>query len=121
MAGKVYITQEPTRRNRNTGALEATIDFTPASRYGELQEPMLPPGNVMLSPAPMIAKLRHDLRNFDDDDYLIPVGDPTAMAAAPSICAHFNNGRYTILKWDRATRSYIAVKIDITGRATNGL
>lgn len=108
----VYIVQEPVRRNRTTGELEAAFDLTPAAAYGDLQI-LLPPGNVMLSSKPMTDKLTHALRKFTDDDYLLAIGDPTAYATATAIAAKHNMGRYKLLKWDRESRAYISVSFAI--------
>ena len=112
MNSTVYIVQEPQRRDRITGEFVPTFDLTPAAVYGDLKV-ILPPGNVMLSPAPMIAKLKHELRNFCDDDYLLAVGDPAAMTTAAAIAAKFNRGKYALLKWDREARAYITIPIEI--------
>lgn len=112
MRPTVYIPQEPVRRNRATGHLEPAFDLTPAAVYGDLQV-LLPSGNVMLSSKPMTDKLTHALRHFNDDDFLLAIGDPTAYATAVAIAAKHNMGRYTLLKWDRESRAYIAVSFAI--------
>ena len=112
MQPTVYIVQEPTRRNRNTGQMESTFDLTPAAAYGDLKV-MLPPGNVMLSSKPMSDKLKHELRNFNDNDFLLAIGAPAAFATATAIAAKFNMGRYKLLTWDRESRAYISVSFDI--------
>jgi len=114
MKGTVYIVQEPVRRNRDSGQLEPVFDLTPAAVYGDLKV-LLPPGNVMLSTAPMVAKLRHELRNFNDEDYLLLTGDPNAIGTAASIASRNNRGRFQSLKWDKRARQYIAMQIDIGG------
>lgn len=113
--GKVFITQEPTRRNRNTGEIEASIDLTPAAVYGELVV-LLPPGNMpTLSSAPVTNKLIHALRNFCDDDYVLAVGNPDALMLVGAIAAKFNRGRYKSLVWDKRIRQYIASQKNING------
>jgi len=112
MKNTVYIVQEPQRRDRITGEFVPAFDLTPASIYGDLKV-ILPPGNSMLSTAPMVAKLKYELRNFNDDDYLLAVGDPAAMTAAAAIAAKNNRGKYVLLKWDREARSYITLRIEI--------
>ncbi len=107
---KVFIVQEPTKRVN--GSLVPVFDMTPAMVYGELVV-LLPPGNVMLSTAPMVQELKHKLRDFDDGDYLIPAGDPAAMAAASMVAASMNRGRVNILKWDRETRQYVKMRIEL--------
>jgi len=111
---RVYVVQEPLRRGRD-GQLERYIDLTPAAAYGELVQ-LLPPGRLMLAPAPTVARIRSGLSSFSDEDYLLPVGDQAAIAAASAVAAAHNNGRFKVLKWDRDARRYIVIQVDITGR-----
>ena len=109
------------RRNRDTGELEPAFDLTPAAVYGELKV-MLPPGNIMLATAPMIAKLTHELRNFTDDDYVLGVGSTAAIMAVGGIAAKVNCGRYALLQWDRKSQAYIVMRTDLynSKRTING-
>lgn len=112
--GRVFIVQEPLTRNRTTGELERMFDFSDASLYGRL-ELLLQYGRVALSPAPMITTLRKKLRDFNDDDYIVPVGDPTAIAAAATIAANNNRGQIKFLKWDSRSRTYTAIEMSLYG------
>jgi hypothetical protein len=89
-------------------------DLAPAMKYGEMKVLLPPHTQIAFSTAPTIRSLRHKLRNFSDDDFLLLAGDPVAIGLACSIAVFFNSGRYTALKWDRRERMYIPVKIDIT-------
>jgi len=109
--GKVFVVQEPVRRNKVTGDFEPVFDLTPAAVYGDI-EILLPPGPVMLATAPMNDKLRYALRNFCDDDYILPTGSPPAMLAAGFYAAYHNRGRYKILQWDKRSRQYIVIPVD---------
>jgi len=108
----VYVPQIPTRRNKQTGEFEATIDLTPASAYGEIVV-LLPPGKVMLSPAPWVQKLKQKMKDFSDDDYIVSCGDPNAFSAATCVAHDNNRGRYKTLIWDGRQRRYIATQINI--------
>lgn len=87
-----------------------------AGEYGELKV-LLPPGQVAFSPGPTVRIIRQRLRNFCDEDYLIPIGDPAAIGIAFALAAHFNQGRFNVLKWDRQERLYIPIKVDIHGKS----
>lgn len=89
-------------------------DLAPAMKFGEMKVLLPPYTQIAFSTAPTIRSLRHKLRNFTDEDYLLLTGDPVAIGLACSIAAFYNSGRYTALKWDRRERLYIPVKIDIT-------
>lgn len=115
---KVFIPQEPMRRNRETGQFESTMRFDQAAQFGETVV-LLPPGRMMLSPQPAIEKMKSKLRDFNDDDYLIAVGDPTAIAIAAVIAANNNLGRLKMLKWDKEKSLYISVELNIFQRTGN--
>lgn len=107
---KVFIIQEPMKRDKETGEMVPMMNFKSAMDYGDLIT-CLPPGRVSLSPVPMVRKLVEALKDFSDDDYIVPVGDPTAIAAASAIAAKNNLGRLKILKWDRDYKRYIMVQL----------
>jgi hypothetical protein len=110
----VYVVQEPLRRDSSTGDLVRYIDLTPAREYGDI-ETLLPPGRLMLSPEPTVERLRDGLIHFTDDDFLLPVGDQVAIAAASAVAANINGGRFKVLKWDRQARAYLKIQVDING------
>ena len=47
----------------------------------------------MFSPQPAIRKLKRKLKDFDDGDYLLMMGDPAAMGIACCIAAEMNRGK----------------------------
>lgn len=112
---KCYIVQEPMRRDSVSGQMVPVMDFRKVLEYGD-PEVCLPTGKVALSPAPTVYQLRDKLRNFSDDDYLVAVGDPSAIAIAAVIACENNLGRMKLLKWDKDMRRYILVQIDIHNR-----
>lgn len=109
---KCYIVQEVNRRDHESGQMVPTMDFSGVLEYGE-PVVCLPGGRVGLSPGPTLDRLRKILMDFSDDDYLVPVGDPTAMAMAAMIAAEMNRGRVKILKWEREERRYIMIQVDL--------
>ena len=112
---KVYVTHEPFERAEN-GGMKSKFDLTPAAQYGEI-DVLIPAGASLISSVPTVRILREKLRSFSDDDYLLPVGDPSIMMAAGAIAAENNGGRIKVLRWDRHQRCYIPIQIDISGKA----
>ena len=103
---RVFIVQDSPGRN-----------YVDASRYGTVQEPLLPAtANLFLTTRPVIRTLRDKLRNFTDDDFLLLVGDPNIIGLACAIAASTNVGKYKTLKWDRDSRRYYAASCDIHDR-----
>ena len=111
---RVFVSHEPHRIE--AGQVKSLFDLTPAAEYGDI-EGVMPAGSSLLSTVPMVRTMRDRLANFSDDDYLLPVGDPSAIMAAGGIASEMKNGRGKILRWDRATRRYIVIQFDVSGRA----
>lgn len=111
--GKVFVVQQPLRKTMS-GALTAAFDVTPALEFGDL-ELLLDSGVVIgIAMMPMVRVFHQKLKNFCDDDYILPAGDVAAMGIAIAIAAQHNSGRVAVLRWDRIQRKYIALRIDLT-------
>ena len=115
MESRVFVTNEPYQRVEN-GAMQAKFNLTPAAVYGKL-EILVPAGSSLISSVPTVRTLREKLKDFNDNDYLLPVGDPSVMMAAGAIAAEVNHGRIKVLRWDRIQHQYIVIQIDTTGKA----
>ena len=111
---KVYITQEKGRKIDGQWVRE--FDLTPALKFGDI-EVLLPPSQSFFATVPVVRVLKEKLKNFSDDDYLLPIGDPSIMIAAGMVASHINHGKVKILKWDRIMGDYIAVQFDLSGKA----
>lgn len=111
---RVFIIQEPTMRDTD-GKFTSIMDFRRVLEYGD-PVVCLPSGRVSLTPAPTIDRLRDILKDFTDDDYIVPTGDPSAMFIAAMIVGEMNCGRCKILKWDKTARRYIRVDVDLNFR-----
>lgn len=107
----VYIVQEPVRLDEHNNPVPV-MDFRKVLEYGD-PVVCLPNGRVAFSPGPTIDALKEKLKNITDDDYLVSVGDPTAIFAAAMVAGYYNNGRVNCLKWDKVSKRYVVVKLDI--------
>jgi hypothetical protein len=101
----VFVVQEAEGRN-----------VTSARRFGSLEVLLEPRTNIQITPAPAVRRIRQRLSKFDDDDYLLLMGDPAAIGLACAIAASINQGRFNLLKWDRQERDYYPVAVDIHQR-----
>ena len=106
----VYIVQQ-TMRKRG-GEFVPAFDLTPARKYGDL-EYVLPYGVHATHPAMMLRTIRHALRNFKDEDYILMLGDPIACGVATCIAANNNRGRFRALRWDKIARAYDSIEVDL--------
>lgn len=114
---RVYV---PQRVMRWTSPSDHTLvpvhDLAPAERYGELVF-LVPNGPVMVAATPMMRVIREKMRGFTDDDYVVALGDPAAIAAAVMVAGKYNHGRVRLLRWDRKMGDYMVLQLDINERA----
>ena len=89
------------------------INVLGAAEYGEIVVLFDSGQQIMFSPQPAIRKLKRKLKDFDDGDYLLMMGDPAAMGIACCIAAEMIRGRFNILKWDKKQQRYYPVTINL--------
>ena len=53
------------------------------------------------------------LKDYNDDDFILAMGDPVAIGISCIIASEVNNGKVNILKWDRENSCYYNVNIDM--------
>ena len=100
----VYVLQEMGRNIRS------------AEKFGDLKICLPDNKQMVLSSGPLTFKLQQELRDFNDNDYLLLIGDPAIIAVAGAIAADINNGRFKVLKWDRNETKYYDIEIDLMNR-----
>lgn len=112
MSSKCYIIQEPMKWDYAKEQMVPVMDFRKVLEYGE---PVicLSNGPVSLAPGPTIDTLREKLKDFTDNDFIVSVGDPSAIFIAAMILGDINRGKCNLLKWDKQSKRYIKVAIDI--------
>lgn len=104
---KVFITQVPSRRDSETGALVPTCNISPAVEHGEVVI-MMPPDASFFATAELVKQLEYHLRyyDFEGGDALVALGDPAIIAAASAILGKMH-GSFRLLKWDRMVKRYV--------------
>lgn len=88
-------------------------DLSDAMQYGELD--LLLPANdqVFHSSAPTVRRMNRKLSKFTSNDYLLLFGDPVAIGVACALAASANNGKFSVLKWDRREQRYYPIEVDL--------
>ena len=84
-----------------------------AQKYGKLVQLLPEHSQIILSPGPLIFKLRKLLDKYKEKDYLLLTGDPAIIGVACSIVAEKTNGKFNLLKWDRQEKIYYPIEINI--------
>ena len=94
----VFVVQEVPGRN-----------ILSAEKFGDL-ELLLPEGSqLVLSTGPTVRRLNHE-------DYLLLMGDPSAIGIACAIAATQNRGKFKCLKWDRREYKYYPIEVNLYER-----
>lgn len=106
---KVYAVSETSQHN-----ISSALDF------GDVIAILPPNAQIAFSVTPTIRRIFRALDNFSDDDYLLFIGDPTAMAIVSVIASQKNNGRFKCLKWDKREKRYIPIQVDFNNAFKKG-
>jgi hypothetical protein len=109
---KVYAPQVPSKFDPATKLWVPSINLDHANSFGEVVV-MLPPNANRLHINPLIVALREQMKDYNEEDYVVAVGDPSLIAAASCIAARKTGGLLRILKWDRQSSSYIPVEANV--------
>ena len=89
------------------------INVLGAADYGDIVVLFESGRQIMFSPQPAIRKLKRKLKDFNDNDHLLMMGDPAAMGIACCVAAEMNRGKFNILKWDKKAQRYYPVSVNL--------
>ena len=106
---KVYVIQELPGTRLGT----PKFNIMGASKFGELITLLPENSQIIMSPGPLIFKLRKLLKKFTKDDYLLLTGDPAIIGVACSIVSDITVGQFNFLKWDRQEKMYYPIKVNL--------
>ena len=99
----VYVVQEP----------DSSKNILSASDFGTLEFILPARENMMFSPVPTITRIKKALKEFNDEDFLLLIGDPAAIGVAVHIALQNNRQKAKLLKWDRREYRYYPVEVTI--------
>ena len=107
---KVFIVNEPLKRNDVTGAYERFLPMESAASFGEVVK-LTPDGSPPANPGPYMKMIRDGLDAWEDGDFLVLVGDQALLAYAASVVGEtlgdgLDAGTLRFLKWERRAESY---------------
>ena len=99
----VYVLQHPPRN----------INILTASDYGYLVICLPENSQMLFSPAPFIHKMRKNLQDFKETDYILCSGDPAIIGLSTAIVSDITQGRFNLLKWDRQETRYYPLSFNL--------
>jgi hypothetical protein len=109
---RVFVVQRTLYRDRETGELRERFGIETAARYGELID-LLGSSASPFNPDPVLKEMHEKLQDFNDDDFLLCIGNPILIGWATAIAADYNDGRVWSLQWHGKGQKYIPVRADI--------
>jgi len=84
-----------------------------AMDFGSI-EIILPEGvQITFAAAPTVRRIREAMHKFNENDYIIAIGDPVAIGIACAVASERTGGKFKMLKWDRQENRYYPVTVDI--------
>jgi hypothetical protein len=110
---RVFVPHIPSRRDKDSGIWVPTVNLQPAEEFGEVVA-LLPAGSQFFATKEMTRLIKQRLHEleFNETDYFLPLGSPTAMVVTAAIASRRLNGRLNLLLWDGDTRSYALAELD---------
>ena len=87
-----------------------------AEKFGDLKIMLSDRKQMILASGPLTFELQKELKDFNDNDYLLLIGDPAIIGLCCAIAADINNGKFKVLKWDRNDKRYYDLEIDLRGK-----
>ena len=99
----VYVLQHPPQN----------INILVASDFGYLVICLPPMSQAIYSAAPFIQKMRKNLQDFRERDYILCTGDPSIIGLSTAIVSDITRGKFNLLKWDRQETKYYPLTIDL--------
>lgn len=100
---KVYVPQSVDKKG---------INILPAVEYGEIKV-CWNGEQLMTDTFGCIRQIRKAMKNAVPGDYILCVGDPSVIAICAVVLSEKTNGYYRILKWDKQTKKYYAITINM--------
>ena len=89
-------------------------DLSDAKQYGELRAVFVKPiyGDNGFDP---VAAARSAMKDYQDGDYLLMIGDPMACGIVMEIALDYSDSqRLNVLRWDRRSMSYRPSQLNFT-------
>jgi hypothetical protein len=108
---RVFIPQVIEKWDANNDRFVPVYDFASAAEYGMITT-ILDRNDNPLFLARLTSKIRTTLKDFNDDDYFVAVGDPSVVAICAGLILRRSNN-LKLLKWDKRTGRYIVLQISV--------
>lgn len=114
---RVFAVQQPSGRDRETGAIRPTMDLTPATEFGELRFILRDYHHPFRDPTGTAREVRRVLEaeSFGPEDWLLLVGNPSLIGIVSAQVALMTGGTLRMLQWDRPRHRYRPLEAQLSG------
>lgn len=110
MMPRVFIPQLVERYDNATGGFVPVFDLTPAAAFGQLT-PVLERDDDPMYLSHITPKIRNVLKDFNSEDFLLAVGDPSVIATCSMLIGRRQKSM-KMLKWDRKLARYFVIEVN---------
>lgn len=109
----VYVVQQQMRFDPDKRELVPRFpSITKAEQWGPIVYILSPSAHPFNSEL-VIGDIHIKLQDFNDDDYLLLIGNPGLIGMSTAIAAHYNEGRVNFLQWSGRHNDYTEIKTKI--------
>lgn len=108
---RVFVVQRTRKYNRETQELEDKFPLKPLYRWGEVVE-VLTPTAKPFNAKNIIREMRTVFEDFNDDDFILPVGNTSLIGMAITVAQEANNGRCKLLQWSPTNKCHVQIIVD---------
>lgn len=81
-----------------------------AEKWGPLEYILKPDAHPFI-PDLILGDIHDKLKDFNDNDFLLLIGNPCLIGIVSSIAANYNNGSVNFLQWSNRNSDYSEIKI----------
>ena len=98
----VYVVQQPA----------PNINILSASDFGYLVICLPNREQAIYSTQPFVRKMKKNLQEFRQQDYLLAIGDPIIIGICNIVISDVTNGKFNVLKWEKRESRYYPLEVD---------
>ena len=109
---RVFAPHIPSKFDTATKLWIPSVEIAPAEKYGTVVA-MLQPNSARAGLAPCVAAMKERMADYNEEDFLIGIGDPSLIGAAACIAVRRTGGLLRMLKWDRMAKDYFVAEVRI--------
>ena len=107
----VYAVQQTLNEN-DEGQLVPKHNVSAARRFGDIKE-ILAPNAKPFMPELVIDNIYKALATFNNDDYILAIGNPILIGWSMTIAALMNDGKGRALQWNGKRREYVEIRYNL--------